>query len=180
MSGPDNKGMPKILDLTGQTFGLLTVLHQDGMIAKRKAWRCVCACGTEKTVRSEYLRNGDTTSCGCRLRERQREGSVVHGHNRNNKPSPTYNTWRAMKERCRLPSHPGYKNYGAKGVSVCARWAVNFGAFLEDMGERPAGKTLDRIDPHGNYEPLNCRWATPAEQTKNRRQPENQIVHVIA
>lgn len=173
MSIPNNVGMPKILNLIGQRYGQLTVLELAGVLRKQRAWRCKCICGCEITLPGAYLRTGDTKSCGCLRRDYQLNGSVTHGHNRNNKPSPTYNTWRAMKERCRLPSHPQYKNYGGRGVSVCERWAVNFRAFLADMGERPAGCTLDRVNPDGNYEPSNCRWATPAEQTRNRRRKEN-------
>lgn len=84
------------------------------------------------------------------------------------KESPTYYTWKGMKARCLNPEATSYPKYGALGISVCDKW-LDFIGFLEDMGIRPPGMTLDRIDPYGNYEPSNCRWATPAAQQRNRR-----------
>lgn len=91
---------------------------------------------------------------------------MKHGHR--HRWSPTYNTWRAMKARCLNPNHENYKFYGAKGVSIHQAW-MDFSNFLADMGERPKGKTLDRIDPHGNYCPENCRWADRTIQGRNKR-----------
>jgi hypothetical protein len=82
--------------------------------------------------------------------------------------SPTYNSWRAMRERCTRESHPYYDTYGGRGIRVSDLWQ-SFAQFLADMGERPPGTTLDRIDPNGHYTPQNCRWATPAVQVWNRR-----------
>jgi hypothetical protein len=93
---------------------------------------------------------------------------MTHGHRRGRFPSPTYNSWRAMRARCNYPTHPYYPNYGGRGIRVCERWRF-FAHFLADMGERPAGTTLDRIDPELDYEPGNCRWATPLQQRWNRR-----------
>ena len=97
----------------------------------------------------------------------------THGHRRcssgNEGRSPTYNSWRNMKYRCYLKSTQSYENYGAKGIAVCDRRKNSFSNFLADMGERPEGMTLDRIDSNSNYEPANCRWATPLEQNRNKR-----------
>lgn len=95
---------------------------------------------------------------------------TLHGHAPGDgKPSRTYNSWVCMRSRCHSPKSDKYYAYGARGISVCDRWRESFTNFLEDMGERPEGKTLDRVDPGGNYEPGNCRWATPLEQSSHIR-----------
>ena len=103
--------------------------------------------------------------------------SYRHGHYINGKPSPTYQSWRAMKMRSQNPNHPRFKDWGGRGVKICERWQ-DFANFLEDMGIRTPGKTLDRIDNSKDYEPGNCRWATPREQRQNRRDQKNQHLFV--
>lgn len=93
-----------------------------------------------------------------------------HGHNYS---SPTYRSWKVMKNRCTREADNAWENYGGRGIKVCDKWLA-FAGFLEDMGERPENTTLDRIDNNGNYEPGNCRWATVKEQSRNRR--DNHIV----
>ena len=92
-----------------------------------------------------------------------------HGLARRGQLHPLFWTWIAMIRRCEDPNHHGYRHYGARGIRVCARWRDDFAAFAAFMGDRPPGKTLDRSDPNGNYEPGNVRWATPKEQAANRR-----------
>jgi hypothetical protein len=104
------------------------------------------------------------------IRERIAAAVSTHGHtSHKGEWSPTYRSWRSMLSRCLYKSQPGWANYGGRGISVCKHWRT-FENFLADMGERPDGLTLDRIDPDGNYEPDNCRWATWTEQRRNRRQ----------
>lgn len=91
-----------------------------------------------------------------------------HGHTRSGKESRVYSSWHSMGQRCRNPRATGYADYGGRGITICLRWQV-FENFLADMGERPIGTSLDRIDNDGNYEPSNCRWATRTQQTFNRR-----------
>lgn len=122
---------------------------------------CRCRCGKEFWAERGNLNSGNTKGCGC-LRFR-------HGHaSRRKRPSRTYVSWYGMIARTTNPKSGDWKHYGVKGVKVCGRWR-NFKSFLEDMGERPAGKTIDRINPFGNYEPSNCRWATPRDQARNKR-----------
>ena len=104
-------------------------------------------------------------------------GNIKHGHNpsKTSKPSPTYISWRDMKQRCQNPNHKYYEYYGGRGIEVCERWQ-DFVNFFEDMGERPEGLTLDRINNNGNYEPGNCRWITRKEQVQNRR-PLKPYIH---
>jgi hypothetical protein len=96
-------------------------------------------------------------------------GKFLHGHYAKNKPSATYTTWQSMRQRCHDESSDGFQHYGAKGITVCEEWRYSFENFLSDMGERPKGLTLDRIDPSGMYCKENCRWATAKEQASNRK-----------
>lgn len=100
-------------------------------------------------------------------------GRFSHGHNAQGSRTPTYNTWVAMVNRCLNPKATKYLDYGGRGITVCERWRT-FDHFLVDMGERPEGKTLDRIANDGNYEPRNCRWATAQEQAANKRRKKRQ------
>jgi len=107
-------------------------------------------------------------SCGCAKLELLINRSTKHGHATNG-ISPTYHSWAGMNARCSNPRHSHYKYYGKRGIKVCKRWQQSFSAFLTDMGEKPQGKSLDRINTYSHYTPKNCRWATPKEQANNRR-----------
>lgn len=150
-------------DLTGQRFGLWTVLERD----KTQAyvyWICHCDCGTVKSVRSMSLLNGGSQSCGC-----LRNGSSnTRSHGMTG--TPEFVAWQNMKARCYSLSCIQFKDYGGRGISVCDEWLHDFQAFYDHVGPRPSSQhSLDRIDNNGDYEPGNVRWATRAQQNSNRR-----------
>lgn len=160
----------KRLNLTGQRFERLVVIGGNGSKGRKTLWSCRCDCGREIIAATSNLRSGNTESCGCFHREKAAErgrNSRTHGHWINGQASPTYRSWLAMHGRCKHPSTNGFEYYGGRGIKVCDRW-TDFENFLADMGERPLEHSLDRIDSDGNYEPGNCRWATPIQQRHNR------------
>lgn len=156
--------MPRLVDRTGDRHGRLTVLRRAENVGRHVAWLCICDCGNTTAVQGDHLQAGRTRSCGCLHAEEMSARLHKHGMCR----TATYNSWMAMNDRCKNPNNANYCYYGALGVVVDQRWAT-FANFLADMGARPAGMTLDRIDPHGNYEPGNCRWADVMTQARNKR-----------
>ena len=149
--------MPKLINRTGQRFGKLVVLEQSGRDKLKKVlWLCSCDCGKKLNVVSGSLVTGNTTSCGCIVPNFKHGGSGKY----------SYNTWRAMMRRCYSTKDKDYLRYGGNGVVVCKRWH-DYSNFVADMGEPDGDETLDRINPYGNYELDNCRWAGVKTQNRN-------------
>jgi hypothetical protein len=148
-------------DIAGQKFNRLTALTLTRVDERRRAiWLFRCDCGQEREAAATQVRYGHTTSCGCAMREQQARGTLRHGKAK----SPAWRSWLSMRRRCRYGSR--WTDYRGRGITVCERWE-RFEAFFEDMGDPPAGATLDRIDNARGYEPGNCRWASKAAQYAN-------------
>lgn len=157
------------IDMAGKRFGQWSVTGFAGLDRNKRAlWSCRCDCGRQEDVGGKNLRRGQTKSCGCLLSQTT---SFVQLSGARSLPVPmigSYRSWRSMIIRCTNPKHDKFKFYGARGITICSRWRT-FENFFADMGSRPVGKTLDRRDNDGNYEPGNCGWATQKEQCANRR-----------
>lgn len=144
-------------DITGQKFGRLTALYYLGS----GKWLCRCECGNQSTPLVASMKKGLSQSCGCLHRERR----TKHGMHKDR----VYRVWTSMRARCRNPNDSSFHNYGGRGIKVCERWDKSFSNFVADMGTRPRGFDIDRIDNDKDYCPENCRWISRRQNLLNTR-----------
>ena len=157
-------------DLTGLRFNRWLVVKGGKKVQRQdrnsyiEYWVCVCDCGTTREVRTEHLKSGASKSCGCWRKEMPRIFKATHGKSR----ASICNVWCCMKARCENPNNNEYKNYGGRGIMVCEHWN-KFENFYADMGDKPKGMTIERINNNKGYFSGNCKWATQKEQNRNTR-----------
>lgn len=148
----------------GGEYGRLTLIGMDSPAKSgHPRYLCSCSCGGRKSVSIYSIASGKTQSCGCLHKEQLANRNRSH----NMCGTGTYRTWNVMKSRCTNKNFPKYESYGARGIRICDKW-MTFEGFIEDMGERPAGMSIDRIDVDGDYCKENCRWATASQQQRNK------------
>jgi hypothetical protein len=153
----------KLTDRLGQRYGRLLVTERAPNKSETDTnarWKCLCDCGRETTQYGQDLNKGKVISCGCWNEEKRFKHGLAN--------TPVHRVWIGMRSRCNNPKAREYVNYGGRGIKVCERWD-SFENFVADMGVRPEGYSIDRINNDGNYEPSNCRWATTTQQLNNRR-----------
>lgn len=161
------------LNLAGQRFGRLVAISPVTRTMKsgcvRTDWLCACDCGNKRTIRRCGLTSGKTKSCGCLSPETTATRNTKHGDASRTRRTPEYAVWKGIIKRCENPQCAHFGRYGGRGIRICDRWRESFSDFLADMGRRPTpDHQIDRIDNDGNYEAGNCRWATRAQQCRNR------------
>ena len=165
--------MREFKNLENERFGRLLVVS----VAPRGKfneirWNCKCECGRESVVSASSLRNGTTKSCGCLKSELLKSNKTIKNFRHGGTNTSEYSSWTSMRDRCKNPKNVGWKSHGGRGIKVCSRWN-DFKNFLQDMGKKPDGFWIDRINNNGHYVPSNCQWVSPSENLKNTRRQKD-------